>query len=88
MTICSLCFLTMYDFIYFPFWFVGLDLGSDWFSSWSCICLEAPYLNGKWYACIPNKCLQQKIGVLQSLTFTLALCTFKLDLTCRGLQYY
>ena len=31
----SLCILTICNFSYFPFWFLGLDLGSDCFSSWS-----------------------------------------------------
>ena len=29
LTICSLCILTICNFSYFPFWFWGLDLGSD-----------------------------------------------------------
>ena len=33
LTICSLCILTLCNFSYFPFWFSGLDLGSDCFSS-------------------------------------------------------
>ena len=33
LTICSLCILTLCHFSYFPFWFWGLDLGSDCFSS-------------------------------------------------------
>ena len=33
LTICSLCILTICKCIYFLFWFFGLDLGSDCFSS-------------------------------------------------------
>ena len=33
LTICSLCLLTISNFSYFPFWFSGLGLGSDCFSS-------------------------------------------------------
>ena len=33
LTICSLCILTICNISYFPFWFRGLDLGSDCFSS-------------------------------------------------------
>ena len=33
LTICSICILTIYNFSHFPFWFLGLDLGSDCFSS-------------------------------------------------------
>ena len=33
LTICSLCNLTICHFSYFPFWFRGLDLGSDCFRS-------------------------------------------------------
>ena len=29
LTICSLCILTICKFSYFPFWFLGLALGSD-----------------------------------------------------------
>ena len=29
LTICSLCILTICNFSYLPFWFLGLDLGSD-----------------------------------------------------------
>ena len=32
-TICSVCILTICNFSYFKFWFRGLDLGSDCFSS-------------------------------------------------------
>ena len=32
---CSLCILTICNFRYFPFLFLGLDFGSDCFSSWS-----------------------------------------------------
>ena len=35
LTICSLCILTICYFSYFPFWFLGRDLGSDSPSSWS-----------------------------------------------------
>ena len=35
LTICSPCILTFCNFDYFPFWFLGLDFGSDCFSSWS-----------------------------------------------------
>ena len=35
LTICFLCILTICNFFNFPFWFGGLDLGSDCFSSWS-----------------------------------------------------
>ena len=28
--VCSLCILTICKFSYFPFWFLGLDLGSDY----------------------------------------------------------
>ena len=34
LTICSCCFSTICNFSSFPFWFLGLDLGSDCFSSW------------------------------------------------------
>ena len=34
LTICSLCIFTIYNLRYFPFWFLGLDLDSDCFSSW------------------------------------------------------
>ena len=33
LTICILCILTICNFSYFPFSFLGLDLGSDCFSS-------------------------------------------------------
>ena len=33
LTICSLCVLTICNSSYFPFWFRGLDLGSDCLSS-------------------------------------------------------
>ena len=29
------CILTICNISYFPFWFLGLDVGSDCFSSWS-----------------------------------------------------
>ena len=32
-SVCSLSILTICNFSYFPFWFFGLDLGSDCFSS-------------------------------------------------------
>ena len=35
LTIFSLIILTICNFSYFPFWFLGLDLGSDFFSCWS-----------------------------------------------------
>ena len=35
LTICSLSILTICNFSYFPFWFLGMDLGSDFFSCWS-----------------------------------------------------
>ena len=35
LTICSLCILTICNFSYFPYGFLGLDLGFDCFSSWS-----------------------------------------------------
>ena len=35
LTICSLCTLTICKFSYLAFWFLGADLGSDGFSSWS-----------------------------------------------------
>ena len=31
--ICSLCILTMCNITYFPFWLIGLEFGSDCFSS-------------------------------------------------------
>ena len=40
LTICSLCSLTICSFSYFQFWFSGLDLDSDCFSSW---CLHTLY---------------------------------------------
>ena len=33
LTICPLCILVICNFNYFPFWFLGLDLASDCFSS-------------------------------------------------------
>ena len=33
--VCSLCILTICNFIYFPFWFFRAALVSDCFSSWS-----------------------------------------------------
>ena len=33
--LCSLCILTICDFSYCPFLFLGLDFGSNCFSSWS-----------------------------------------------------
>ena len=35
LTICSHFILTFCTFSSFPFWFLGLDLGSNCFSSWS-----------------------------------------------------
>ena len=35
LTICSFCILTICNFNYFPFGFLGLDLGSDCYSPWS-----------------------------------------------------
>ena len=35
LTISCLCILTISNFSYFPFWFVGLGFGSGCFSSWS-----------------------------------------------------
>ena len=35
LVICSHCILTICNLNYFPFWFKGLDLGSNCFSIWS-----------------------------------------------------
>ena len=35
LSICSLCILTICNFSYFAFWFLGLCLGSDCLSFWS-----------------------------------------------------
>ena len=43
LTICSHCILTICNFSYFPFWFCGLDLGSDCISSWSLYTLYTFY---------------------------------------------
>ena len=43
LTICSFCILTICKFSYVPFWFLGLNLGSGCFSSWSLLTIYSKF---------------------------------------------